>query len=371
LTPDDPQGPASTEPAEPVAQVAGEAANPVDGAADSAPRPPHRRRRRRRRGPPRAAALETSAPAGDAPADPPAGDGPTVEMAPAARLPGENTLRLRTRPPRRRHRPPPAVQPAGASEGTPEAAATAEGGEASPATPPAPSGPRLGPDGQPLRRRRRRRRPPQLGGAGERTAEGEAGAEATAPPARDPNRPPRRRNHRPRGDRPGDRPGDRRGESTGERAATSVEPTPREGRGDRDRRSAVGRGPRDGDRRRDGTAGRRDRRDGKDGRGRGRDDRPKKVERKLYTMDSVVDRGFEDVEDESGSRRVHWTIVKRTIADQISRKPMSQNYVLQRDGVDSEFPSLGAARDAVNKKIVHPEKLTLSKAEHAAQKGGR
>jgi hypothetical protein len=88
-------------------------------------------------------------------------------------------------------------------------------------------------------------------------------------------------------------------------------------------------------------------------------------------MDSVVDRGFEDVEEESGSRRVHWTIVKRTVADQITRKPMSQNYVLQRDGVDSEFPSLGAARDAVNKKIVHPEKLTLSKAEHAAQKGGR
>lgn len=50
---------------------------------------------------------------------------------------------------------------------------------------------------------------------------------------------------------------------------------------------------------------------------------------------------------------------------------MSQNYVLQRDGVDSEFPNLGAARNAVNKTIVHPEKLTLSKAEHAAQKSGR
>jgi hypothetical protein len=83
----------------------------------------------------------------------------------------------------------------------------------------------------------------------------------------------------------------------------------------------------------------------------------------------VVDRGFEDVEEEGGeARRVHWTIVKRTVADQISRKPTSQSYVVQRDGVDSEFPSLGAARDTVNKKIVHPEKLTLSKAEHAAQK---
>jgi hypothetical protein len=43
--------------------------------------------------------------------------------------------------------------------------------------------------------------------------------------------------------------------------------------------------------------------------------------------------------------------------------------VLQRDGVDGEFPSLGAARDAVNKTIVHPEKLTRSKAEHAAERG--
>ena len=82
----------------------------------------------------------------------------------------------------------------------------------------------------------------------------------------------------------------------------------------------------------------------------------------------MVDRGFEDVEEEAGARRVHWTIVKRTVADQVSRKPMSQSYVLQRDGADSEFPTLGAARDAVNKKIVHPEKLTLSKAEHAAAK---
>ena len=75
--------------------------------------------------------------------------------------------------------------------------------------------------------------------------------------------------------------------------------------------------------------------------------------------------------EEGGERRVHWTIVKRTVADQISRKPLSQSYVLQREGVDSEFPNLGAARNAVNKTIVHPEKLTRSKAEHAAQKSGR
>ena len=45
---------------------------------------------------------------------------------------------------------------------------------------------------------------------------------------------------------------------------------------------------------------------------------------------------------------------------------MTTSYVLKRDGVDTEFPSLGTARAAANKTIVHPEKLTLSKAEHAA-----
>jgi hypothetical protein len=85
----------------------------------------------------------------------------------------------------------------------------------------------------------------------------------------------------------------------------------------------------------------------------------------------VVDRGFEDVPDEAdegAARRVHWTIIKRTVADQKSGKPMSAIYVMQRDGVEAEFPNLGAARAAVNKTIIHPEKLTLSKAEHAAAK---
>jgi hypothetical protein len=88
----------------------------------------------------------------------------------------------------------------------------------------------------------------------------------------------------------------------------------------------------------------------------------------------VVDRGFEDVTDDSdegGTRRVHWTIIKRTVADQKTGKAMSASYVLQREGVDAEFPNLGAARAAVNKTIVHPEKLTLSKAEHVAAKGSR
>jgi len=106
-------------------------------------------------------------------------------------------------------------------------------------------------------------------------------------------------------------------------------------------------------------------------RGRGRDAPQKRVEPKLYALEAVVDRGFEDITaeaEENGTRRVHWTIIKRTVADQKSGKPMSAVYVLQRDGTESEFPNLGAARTAVNKTIVHPEKLTLSKAEHAAAK---
>ncbi len=85
----------------------------------------------------------------------------------------------------------------------------------------------------------------------------------------------------------------------------------------------------------------------------------------------MIDRGFEDVTDEAdagATRRVHWTILKRTVADQQSGKPVSATYVLQRDGIDTEFANLGAARAAANKTIVHPEKLTLSKAEHAAAK---
>ena len=109
-------------------------------------------------------------------------------------------------------------------------------------------------------------------------------------------------------------------------------------------------------------------------RGRGRDAPARRVEQKLYALESTVDRGFEDVPDEaedSGSRRVHWTIVKRTVADQKSGKPMSATYVLQRENEETEFPNLGAARAAANKTIVHPEKLTMSKAEHVAAKNSK
>jgi hypothetical protein len=159
------------------------------------------------------------------------------------------------------------------------------------------------------------------------------------------------RNRSPREARP--QPGEPRGANARERHG----PAARRAGEPRDRGRA-NRGPR-GD-------GSRDRRQG-----RGRDAPQKRIEPKLYALESVVDRGFEDIADEaeeSATRRVHWTIVKRTVADQKSGKPMSATYVLQRDGVESEFPNLGAARSAVNKTIVHPEKLTLSKAEHAAAK---
>jgi hypothetical protein len=295
------------------------------------------------------------------------GEAASTEAAAAVpRAPGENTLRLRTRPPRRRRRPTVAAT-------TAETGASGEAGVPAADATPTPPGPRLGPDGQPLRRRRRRRRPPQLGGAADSTAGAHPTADAATPPPSPNRRPPRHRNRGPRTDRPAVEAG--AGASQDARPEGSRRST--NGRGPRQ-----GDGPRDGDRRREGPSSRpegdrrprdasRDRRDGREGRGRGRGDAPKRVERKLYTLDAIVDRGFEDVEEEAGTRRIHWTIVKRTVADQITRKPTSQSYVLQRDGVDSEFPGLGAARDAVHKKIVHPEKLTLSKAEHTAQKSGR
>ena len=113
-----------------------------------------------------------------------------------------------------------------------------------------------------------------------------------------------------------------------------------------------------------GPPSRNDRRQGRDGAAPS-----KKPEPRLYALEAIVDRGFEDLVDaaeDNLTRRVHWTIIKRTVADQESGKPISATYVLKREGVDTEFPGLGAARAAANKTIVHPEKLTLSKAEHAA-----
>ena len=104
------------------------------------------------------------------------------------------------------------------------------------------------------------------------------------------------------------------------------------------------------------------------GRGDRRDNKPAP---KLYSFESVVDRGYEDVAPpppaegeapvEGGTRRVDWQIVKRTLADQRAAKTVSAQYILKRDGAEMEFPNLGAARAAVNKTIVHPEKLTRAK----------
>ena len=92
---------------------------------------------------------------------------------------------------------------------------------------------------------------------------------------------------------------------------------------------------------------------------------------KLYSFESVVDRGFEDLPDpanEGAMRRVEWTITKRTLADQKAAKTVSAAYVLKRDGVDTEFANLAGARAAVNKTIVHPEKLTRAKADYPTKK---
>ena len=108
--------------------------------------------------------------------------------------------------------------------------------------------------------------------------------------------------------------------------------------------------------------------------GREHGDQRKKPEPKLYRLESIVDRGFEDVADpatEGTTRRVDWVIVKRTTADQRTARALSAVYVLRRDGSDTEFAHLSAARAAVNKTIAHPEKLTLSKADHAAAKAGK
>jgi hypothetical protein len=109
-------------------------------------------------------------------------------------------------------------------------------------------------------------------------------------------------------------------------------------------------------------------------RGRDGDNFRKKPEPKLHRLETIVDRGFEDVTDpvhEGASRRADWTILKRTTADQRTARALSVVYVLRRDGVDTEFAHLSAARAAVNKTITHPEKLTLSKADHATARGAK
>jgi hypothetical protein len=300
---------------------------------------------------------------------------------------------------RRRRRPPRAADPA-ESAATPQdpAKQSAIAGDASlsgdlPATLPA--------EGQPRRRRRRRRGPRRDAGSSE-VAAGGAAQSAESPPASSPNvaqgndgdpregqlhEQPRRRRRRGRPPRPagasateadkfvvGSVP---EGTQTGAPRPRSPPYRSSQSRGARHRRSGDERPPERGpaghsrgasDRPAHGKGrpGRNDRRQGRD-----RDAPSTRPQPRLYALESVVDRGFEDVIDaaeDNLTRRVHWTIIKRTVADQGSGKPISATYVLQRDGVDTEFPGLGAARAAANKTIVHPERLTLSKAEHAAAK---
>jgi hypothetical protein len=235
---------------------------------------------------------------------------------------------------------------------------------------------------QPRKRsRRRRRRGPRPANAQTVKSEGQTGpgadaqrppgaeagsdaSPATAPSGRGPDY------RGPRNERPRDRvPHDGAARDRGPRDGASRHRGPREG-GPRDR------GPREGASRDPGLR----KQEGRDKRPRGfkkgpfgkdRDSFAKKPEPRLYSFESVVDRGFEDVTDEAtdgATRRVEWTIVKRTTADQRSARPVSAVYVLRRDGANTEFAQLGAARAAVHKTIVHPEKLTRPKADYPAGK---
>jgi hypothetical protein len=351
-------------------EVAG-AGNPLPGEGGAtSPRPevawpagerPHRRRPRRRRpasmpsgSAPRALGsalppIEPTAPA--AGGDAAAAEGSAEAMAGVAEGGSTHAARYLRRPVRGRRRLP---RPPGLQRGTTEGVSPPDAGEV-PANAAAAGAPRA--EGE-FPRRRHRRRPPRTGDA---VPAGERQSPDVAP--RDPNQPPRDRG----------------------RYRRSGDERPREAQPSRDRARAArrepGREPRGQEtgglaRREPGDRGARSRGPGgpRDGRGRGHDAAPRRVEQKLYALESMVDRGFEDVADEaeeSGTRRVHWTIVKRTVADQKSGKAMSAVYVLQRDGTETEFPNLGAARATANKTIVHPEKLTLSKAEHVAAKSSK
>ena len=370
--------------------------NPQSGTADNgeAPRLPRRRRRRRRRPPREADAAGATAEgqsqateptiAGDAPHDgdlprygeprrrrrrrrgpqrvpgpteATGGETPAVQSAPEARPsfvepagpaaqgnapqnaspqdsePRGGTLREHRGPPHRRRRPPRSASSIG------EAGTGLAGGESAPAVG---SEPRGGQPREPTHSPRRRRWLPRSTDA---TAAGADQAVGSAPTEAPRDRSAPDRGPRARG------PGNHRTREEG-RAATGAEGRNRDSR---DRRPRSKGAPSPTDRRK----------------GTGRDVSKKGPEQRLYALEAVVDRGFEDVPEEaedSATRRVPWTIIKRTVADQQSGKPISAIYVLQRDGIDTEFPSLGTARAAANKTIVHPEKLTLSKAEHAAAK---
>ena len=365
--------------AAPLATATGEPALPTQ-ASDTRPRP-RRRRRRRHRAMPAPASGETL-PAGEAQSETPPDAVPaaTTDAAPDGEGAADEAsqrpiLRLPNR--RRRRRRPRALGllpgPAENMAETGGAAPAAAESEMAGAAPEPASRPATPPGQRSFRAPRRRRRHAPLSAAPALPSSAEAAASDGPPaaaPAGEPGTRPRRPRNRRRGispGSPGTEVGERRQRADGSPGAAA---TPRGRDGGRPDQRQGDRQHAGGERRDRGPRDRRDRRDGPPGRGRG-PAAPRQVERKLYSLDSVVDRGFDDVDEEAGTRRVHWTILKRTTADQISRKALSAVYVLQRDGADSEFPNLGAARAAVNKTIVHPEKLTRSKAEYAAEKAGK
>ena len=306
----------------------------------------------------------------------------------------EEVSKLPRRRRRRRRRPSRPIDPAQAAaapqsqvESPTPTAEAAQIGDL-PAVSPGTAGPR--------RRRRRRRGPPREPGAA-RTADGEIEAAESVPEAApdiastgdgDPRQgqPPAQPHAKRRRRRPprlaqtpageGESASPARGRRTGAPQYRSAPYRGSQNPAARNRREGDQRSPeraparddqRPADRRARGNRppGRNDRRPTRD-----RDAQRKRPEPRLYALEAIVDRGFEDVVDAAENtltRRVHWTIVKRTVADQESGKPISATYVLKRDGVDTEFPGLAAARSAANKTIVHPEKLTMSKAEHAAE----
>ena len=350
-----------TSPSQPAtpAEDASIAPDPQDRTADhgEAPRLPRRRRRRRRL--PRAAdpGEATAAPQGQA--EQPAADGDAPQSGNlAATPPPEDQPRRRRRRRRGQRRDADSAElKAGEAAQAAESAPGARPNSARPdndakqngASQSAPPSDREPHEGQPHtqpRSRRRRRPPPHPTEASATEANkivAASAAEGTPAGA------PRYQSAPYRGSR-----------SRGVRGRGSGDERPPE-------KKPVGDSRRPSDRRTrgKGPSSRNDRR-----RERDRDAPRKKPEQRLYALEAVVDRGFEDVVDaaeDNLTRRVHWTIVKRTVADQESGKPISATYVLKRDGVDTEYPGLGAARAAVNKAIVHPEKLTLSKAEHAAE----
>lgn len=373
------------QPSTPAASVEGEApsantgeapdgANPLGPSSSDSESIQRRRRRRRRQRPPPTAASQGTAVADETMPEetPPAAgafhdtQGNAGGNAGDAQAPRSRRHRRRRRgPPREMSQQSPVSGDGSVDESGQPGQTTAAPGEDATQAQPAP-----GVAGEPPRPRRRRRRPVRRPGlidpvdsAGQTPSGSVAiteGASQSEPGTGGRPWPSGPRNRRPR-----------------DPAARAGEPRDHGPRQPRERAA----GPRDTgaqglDRRdqRSDDRGRRDRRSSGRPPGRGREAPLRKPEQKLYTLESVVDRGFEDVtedSDEGGTRRVHWTIIKRTVADQKSGKAMSASYVLQREGAEAEFPNLGAARAAVNKTIVHPEKLTLSKAEHVAAKGSR